>query len=39
LGSIEAIETEYRLARTNPPPLVLIDDDSRDPAISETVHG
>jgi hypothetical protein len=39
LGSIEAIEAEYRLARMNPPPLVLIDDDSSDPAISETVHG
>jgi hypothetical protein len=39
LGSIEAIEAEYQLARMNPPPLVLIDDDSSDPAIWETVHG
>lgn len=39
LGSIEAIEAEYRLARMNPPPLVLVDDDPTDAAISETVHG
>ncbi|EQB14895.1 hypothetical protein [Sphingobium lactosutens] len=39
LGSIGAIEAEYQLARMNPPPLVLVDDDSSDPALSETVHG
>ncbi|SER24469.1 hypothetical protein [Sphingobium sp. YR768] len=39
LGSIEAIEAGYRLARTNPPPLVLVEDDPRDPAVSATLHG
>lgn len=39
LGSIGAIEADYRLACMNPPPLVLIDDDAGDPAVSETVLG
>ncbi len=39
LGSVEAIEAEYRLARMNPPPLILADDNPGDPATSETEHG
>ena len=39
LRSIKAIEAEYRPARMNPPPLVLVDDDPSDAALSETVHG
>ncbi|MDR7156781.1 hypothetical protein J2W40_003626 [Sphingobium xenophagum] len=39
LGSIAAIEAEYRLARMNPPPLVLVDKEPTDEAMTETVHG
>lgn len=36
LGSVEAIEAEYRRAKLNPPPLGLVDDDLID---EETIHG
>lgn len=39
LGSIAAIEAEYRLARLNPPPLVLVDEEPSDEAMTETIHG
>jgi hypothetical protein len=39
LGSIAAIETDYQLARQNPPPLVLIDEEPIDEAMMEPVHG
>lgn len=39
LGSIPAIETDYQLARQNPPPLVLVDEEPIDEAMMELVHG
>ena len=39
LGSIVAIENDYQLARQNPPPLVLIDEEPIDEAMMEPVHG
>lgn len=39
LGGIAAIETDYQLARQNPPPLVLIDEEPIDEAMMELLHG